>query len=67
VKIRLTGTRDECDLLAGHLAVRLSGLADVVEVSSFYLNRGSAVLGRVYVELRFTAAVERQVAERGFW
>jgi hypothetical protein len=55
MKLRLTGTREECEALAGGLAARLSGLAEVVEVSGFYPNRGVGVLGRVYVELRFTA------------
>jgi hypothetical protein len=53
MKLRLTGTRDECAVLARELPSRLGDLAEVVEVSDFYTNnRGSSVLGRVYVELR---------------
>jgi hypothetical protein len=57
VKIRLSGTQAECDLLAGRLPELLAGVVEVVDVSSFYPNRGAGALGRVYVELRFTAAV----------
>ena len=54
MKLRLTGTRDECDVLTGELPQRLAGVAEVLEVSGFYLNRGTTVLGRVYVEVRLT-------------
>jgi hypothetical protein len=56
MKLRLTGTRNECQLLANALPARLADLAEVVEVSDFYTNRGASVLGRVYVEVRLTAA-----------
>jgi len=53
MKLRLTGTRDECAVLARELPSRLADLAEVVEVSDFHANnRGSSALGRVYVELR---------------
>jgi hypothetical protein len=64
VKVRLSGARAECDLLVGRLPELLAGVVEVVEVSSFYPNRGVGVLGRVYVEVRFTAPVE-PVADRG--
>jgi hypothetical protein len=64
VKVRLSGTRAECDLLVGRLPELLAGVVEVVEVSSFYPNRGVGVLGRVYVDLLFTAPVD-PVAERG--
>lgn len=54
MKLRLTGTRDECELLAKELPSRLADLAEVLEVSDFYANRGATVLGRVYVEVRLT-------------
>jgi len=59
VKLRLSGTREECDLLAQELPGRLAGLGDVQEVSAFYPNRGQSVLGRVYVEIRLTSEVSR--------
>ncbi len=55
MRLRLTGTQDECELLSGELRSRLTDLAEVLEVSDFYRNRGATVLGRVYVEIRFTA------------
>lgn len=46
MRIRLTGTREECaaavDALGAVLIVR--------EVSEFYPNRGSSSLGRVYLD-----------------
>jgi hypothetical protein len=63
VKVRLCGIRAECDFLAARLPGLLAGVVEVVEVSSFYPNRGVGVLGRVYVDLRFTALVE-PVADR---
>lgn len=54
MKLRLTGTKDECELLAKELPSRLTGLAQVLEVSGFYTNRGASVLGRIYVDVRLT-------------
>ncbi|HEX6353215.1 hypothetical protein [Actinophytocola sp.] len=50
MKIRLMGTREEIDAV---LPV-LDAVLDVVEVSSFYPNRGTSKLGRVYLEARGT-------------
>ena len=52
MKLRLTGTRDECDVLTNELPARLAGLAEVLEVSGFYPNRGVSAQGRVYVDVR---------------
>jgi hypothetical protein len=46
VKIRLSGTEDE-------IAEMIEAVASVVEIretSGFYLNRGSSVIGRVYLD-----------------
>jgi hypothetical protein len=48
VKIRLEGTRQECE----QAAPRLAELFDVVSVSDPYPNRGRSLLVRVYVEVR---------------
>jgi hypothetical protein len=56
MKLRLTGTHDECDVVAGALPERLAGVAEVLDVSEFYPNRGTTVLGRVYLEVRLASA-----------
>jgi hypothetical protein len=48
VKIRLEGTRQECQ----QAAARLAELFEVVSVSDPYPNRGRSLLVRVYVEVR---------------
>ncbi|MDX8146425.1 hypothetical protein SK854_30225 [Lentzea sp. BCCO 10_0061] len=45
MKIRLEGTRDEIDAAVPALAHGF----EVLQVSSFYPNRGTSMLGRVYV------------------
>lgn len=47
-KIRLEGTRQECE----QAAPRLAEVFDVVSVSDPYPNRGRSLLVRVYVEVR---------------
>lgn len=47
MRIRLTGAREEIEPV---VAV-LTDVLDVLEVSSFYPNRGSSRLGRVYLEI----------------
>jgi hypothetical protein len=54
MRLRISGTRTECDTFTSELPTRLAGLARVVEVSGFYPNRGAGVLGRVYLELRLS-------------
>ncbi|MGH3924729.1 MAG: hypothetical protein ACRDTT_18025 [Pseudonocardiaceae bacterium] len=46
MKIRITGTRGECD----RLLARLGPVLGVREVSDFYPNRPPSALGRVYLE-----------------
>ena len=55
MKIRLEGTRQECE----QAAPRLAEVFDVVSVSDPYPNRGRSLLVRVYVEVRLGA--ERDV------
>jgi hypothetical protein len=50
VKLRLTGTRAECDAFV--TALQATAPAGVVlEVSGWCPNRGASLLGRVYLEL----------------
>jgi hypothetical protein len=56
MRLRLGGTREECEVLVEQLPARLAGLVEVLEVSDFYPNRGTTVLGRVYVEIRLNNA-----------
>jgi Single-strand binding protein family len=51
VKIRLEGTRQECE----QAAPRLAEVFDVVSVSDPYPNRGRSLLVRVYVEVRLSS------------
>ena len=60
MKIRVTGTREECTAAAELLATVL----DVREVSAFYPNRGPSVLGRVYLDAAPPAARLQGTAER---
>lgn len=46
-KIRLMGTREECEIMAAALKFMLS----VRSISAFYPNRGQSIEGRVYVEV----------------
>ena len=46
-KIRLMGTREECEIMAHALIFML----DVRSISTFYPNRGQSIEGRVYVEV----------------
>jgi hypothetical protein len=46
VKIRLTGTREECAAAAD----ALFEVFTVQELSDFYPNRGTSSLGRVYLD-----------------
>jgi hypothetical protein len=48
VKIRLEGTREECQ----QATPRLAELFEVVSISQPYPNRGRSLLMRVYVEIR---------------
>lgn len=50
IKLRLSGTREEC--AAALPALRAAFI--VLEVSAFYPNRGQTVFGRVYVTVRLT-------------
>ena len=46
-KIRLMGTREECEIMAHALSFMLS----VRSISGFYPNRGQSIEGRVYIEV----------------
>lgn len=46
MKLRITGTREECAVAVAAIAAVLA----VREVSDFHPNRGATVLGRVYVD-----------------
>jgi hypothetical protein len=48
VKIRLLGTRDECE----QWVAREQATGAVVEVCGWYPNRGTSALGRLYVQTR---------------
>jgi hypothetical protein len=55
LKIRLTGTRDECDRFTAELlAATPPGV--IREVSGFYPNRGASTLGRIYLDLHLPGA-----------
>jgi hypothetical protein len=60
MKIRIEGTPAEVDVLVD----ALRDVVDVREVSRFYPNRGSSVLGRVYVDVTAPARVVRAKATR---
>lgn len=61
MKLRISGTREECAAAVGAIATVLT----VREVSGFYLNRGSSsVLGRVYLDADTPAGAVRARAER---
>lgn len=52
VKMRLTGTQAELDKWLKFLQrVDSKELIEILEVSSFYPNRGSSKLGRQYIEV----------------
>jgi hypothetical protein len=59
VKIRIEGTREECQ----QATPKLAEVFDVVSISDPYPDRGQSRLVRVYVEIRLAA--ERQVDEDG--
>lgn len=46
-KIRLMGTREECEIMANALRFMLP----LRSISKFYPNRGQTIEGRVYVEV----------------
>lgn len=50
MKIRLMGTREECEIYAEALRQNAGPL--ILEISAFYPNRGGGKLGRVYIETR---------------
>jgi hypothetical protein len=54
VRLHLNGTQAECELLAAGLPRLLAGTADVVAVSAFYPNRGTAFQGRIYAEIHLS-------------
>jgi hypothetical protein len=60
MRLRLMGTRDE---IAEWIEV-LSEVLVVEEQSGFYLNRGSTVRGRVYIEVALRPTIRRATAER---
>lgn len=47
MRIRLSGTRTECD----HARTVLVDVLHLREISGFYPNRGASELGRVYLEV----------------
>jgi hypothetical protein len=51
MRLRLTGTREECEDLSAVLPDLLGEIACVREVSGFYPNRGTSALGRIYLEI----------------
>ena len=55
MKIRIMGTRAECDAMAEVFSDNLSG-EEGYSVSGFYPNRGATNLGRVYIELSVSPA-----------
>ena len=50
MKIRLTGTRTECDRFTAEL-IAATPPGVIREVSGFYHDRGTSTLGRVYLDL----------------
>jgi hypothetical protein len=46
MKIRITGTEDECT----HAVERIRRVLVIREVSGWYANRGDSTLGRVYLD-----------------
>jgi hypothetical protein len=59
VKMRLTGTRTECDRFTTEL-IAATPPGVVREVSGFYPNRGNSALGRVYLDLDLPPADPRE-------
>lgn len=51
MQIRLTGTRQECTDFAAVLPDLIAHCAQVRQVSGFYPNRGTSLLGRLYLDL----------------
>ena len=68
MKIRLTGTRTECDRFTAEL-IAATPPGVIREVSGFYTNRGTSTLGRVYLDLhlppRTTPRAQGRPAVRG--
>ena len=60
VRIRITGTREETAATIDALA----GVIELREVSGFYPNRDSSLLGRVYLDAEPRTAPVRVTAER---
>lgn len=59
MKIRIIGTRGECD----RLLVCLGQVVAVREVSDFYPNRPPSALGRVYLEVDLATSATAGVAQ----
>ena len=60
MRLRLMGTREEI----AEMVEALSTVLDVREASDFYLNRGSEVIGRFYIDVVFRSTTRRATAER---
>lgn len=60
MKLRITGTHAECTATV----TALSGVLAVREISDFYPNRGSSLLGRVYIDADPPAGPVSARAER---
>lgn len=60
MKLRITGTREEC----AAAVEAMIGVFLVREVSDFYLNRGVTTLGRVYLDVEAPPDRLRAAAER---
>lgn len=58
MKIRITGTRDECDVAAAYYR-KLETDPNVrwLQVSKPYANRGSTTLFRIYVEVEYESII----------
>lgn len=50
IKIRISGTKEECETAVE----KIKKIMTVRECSGFYVNRGSSLLGRVYLEVSMT-------------
>jgi hypothetical protein len=66
MKIRLTGTREECDRFTAEL-VAATPPGVVREVSGFYPGRGTSLLGRVYLDLQLPATAGHADAVEVAW
>lgn len=64
MKVRLTGTRAECDRFTTEL-LTATPPGVVQEVSGFYPNRGTSLLGRVYLDLQLPPEPESAAGGAG--